>query len=857
MDQGQRGLTSAKAQAQLERDGPNVSPRPKPVPWWRKLLAQLTHLFAIMLWVAAALAVLGGMPQLGAAICVVVIVNGVFAFVQEFRAEHAAEQLEALLPRRARVLRDGRTHELDAQLVVVGDWVLLEAGDRISADLQLTEARALAIDRSLLTGESVPVTASPGAAAHAGTWVVSGEGAGIVIATGSGTELSRIAQLTRTNHHPPTPLMLELRRLVHVLALIAVAIGATFFGVGLLVGLPPMDGFLFPIGVSVALVPEGLLPTVTLSLSVGARRMARHGALVRRLDAVETLGSTTFICTDKTGTLTENRMSVVEVWTPHGSAQLQGSGYQPTAHIRGDLERAQLQRVALAAARCSHGRVHLHAGDWQAVGDPMEAALHALALRAGVDLEADERARPTRTRIPFDATRRRMSVLLPDELVVKGAADSVLPLTAAGPHASEIVQQLGERGLRVLAIARRELAANADAEIADERMERDLQLLALVGFEDPPRAGAAPAIRACRQAGMRVGMITGDHPATARAIAREVGLGGEHVHEGPQLPADDGVLGALLDRDGVVVCHVTPEQKLRILTALQARGHVVAMTGDGVNDAPALQQADIGIAMGRSGTDVAREAADLVLLDDDFGTIVEAVRQGRATFSNIRRFLTYHLTDNVAELAPFLLWALSGGRVPLALSVLQILCLDLVTDQLPALALGAELPSPGVLSKPPHARRLLDGRMLMRALLVLGPVEALVSLCAFGAALWSAGWLPGTPVSQQTSTLAASGAAFGAVVLGQTVNAFVCRSETRAVWAIDRSVSALLWSAVALELALLVASLYVPAVARLLQHAPPSAASWGIASLALLLVPLADALFKQLTGTRVARSATG
>jgi calcium-translocating P-type ATPase len=598
------------------------------------------------------------------------------------------------------------------------------------------------------------------------------------------------------------------------------------------VGLPPTDGFLFAIGVSVALVPEGLLPTVTLSLSVGARRMARHGALVRRLDAVETLGSTTFICTDKTGTLTENRMSAVCVWTPHGSAQLQGQGYEPTAEITGDLARETLARVALAAVRCSLGRAQLRDGSWQASGDPMEAALHALALRAGVDVAEDERARPSLARNPFDATRRRMSVLVPGELLVKGAPDALLPLTAARPEAREALQRLAARGLRVLGIARRAFAAAS----CDESAERELELLALVGFEDPPRAGAKSAIAACRGAGMRVAMITGDHPGTARAIAREVGLGGEHVYEGAGLPEDDAQLGALLDRDGVVVCRVTPEQKLRILIALQARGHVVAMTGDGVNDGPALQQADIGIAMGRSGTDVAREAADLVLLDDDFSTIVEAVRQGRATFSNIRRFLTYHLTDNVAELAPFLLWALTAGRVPLALSVLQILCLDLVTDQLPALALGAELPSARVLSMPPHRRHLVDRRLLVRALLVLGPVEALVSLGAFGAAWLTAG-----------SALSASGAAFSAVVLGQVVNALACRSETHAAWAVGRQASSLLWTALGLELTLLLGSLYFAPAARLLAQAPPSLAGWAIAALALVLVPLADASFKRLS----------
>jgi magnesium-transporting ATPase (P-type) len=397
----------------------------------------------------------------------------------------------------------------------------------------------------------------------------------------------------------------------------------------------------------------------------------------------------------------------------------------------------------------------------------------------------------------------------------------------------------------VLAVAER---AFTDGEQDDgDAVEHDLRLLGLVGLEDPPRPGAADAVLACRRAGIRVAMVTGDHPATASAIAREVGLvtgDRELVVSGAELPDDDAELGALLDRDGVVVARVSPEDKLRIARVLQDRDHVVAMTGDGVNDGPALRQADIGVAMGRSGTDVAREAADLVLLDDDFATIVAAVEQGRATFANVRRFLTYHLTDNVAELAPFVAWALTGGAFPLALGVLQILALDIGTDLLPALALGAEAPSPGALSRPPTDEHLIDRPVLVRVFGVLGPTEAVVELLAFTAVLVAGGWRWGKEPSASV-LLAASGTAFTAVVLGQLANAFACRSTTRWPGQLGWTSNRLLLPAVSVELVALTAFLTVPAIADTLEQSPPTLLGLGLAMLAIPAVLAADALHKR------------
>jgi len=839
------GLTAGAAAELLARDGPNELPVPPGESAGRRFARQLAHFFALMLWAAGALAVIADLPQLGIAIFAVIVINGTFAFAQERRAERAAARLRDLLPRRATVVRDGDPVEIDARDLVVGDTVLLAAGDRVSADLRLDTTHDLRLDVSTLTGESAPVTPPADAPAFAGTFVVEGEATATVIATGARTRLAAIAAMTRAADRPPTPLARELNRVVRTIAAVALAVGAGFFGLALLVGTPPRDGFLFAIGVTVALVPEGLLPTVTLSLAIGAQRMADRHALVRHLEAVETLGSTTFVCTDKTGTLTENRMAVVEAWTPFGTARIRGPGYAPEAEVTADADPRvadALRSLATAAARCSTGRAVLAPdGEWEARGDPMEAALDALARRVGAPVDVDDEVR---ARFPFDPRRRRMAVVIGERVYVKGAPDAVIGLCGSCPGAEATVAAMAARGLRVLAVAHR--AAPGPLPASAEVAESELELLGLVGLEDPPRPQAAAAIAACRDAGMRVAMVTGDHPATAAAIAREIGLltADAPVVEGCDLPADDSLLAALVDRDGVVVARVEPEQKLRIARALRSRGHVVAMTGDGVNDGPALGEADIGIAMGRSGTDVAREAADLVLLDDDFATIVAAVEQGRATFANLRRFLTYHLTDNVAELAPFIVWALTGGRFPLAIGVLQVLALDIGTDTLPAVALGADPAGPRTLARPPARGRLLDRVVARRAFGVLGPTEAVVALLAFLTTFAAAGWRPGDSFPGGSLRASASGAAFAAIVLGQIANTFACRSRSVPAWRVPMRVNRLLVPAVMIEAAVLVGLITIPALADLLGQGVPTVAGGLVALTAPLAVLAVDAVDK-------------
>ncbi|AXJ09648.1 cation-transporting P-type ATPase [Arthrobacter sp. PM3] len=859
------GLSAEEAARRLKEVGANKLPEPRPVPGWRRLLAELTHFFAIMLWVAAGLAFVAGMPQLAIAIMVVIVVNGVFAYIQQARAQHAAAKLRELLPALVSVRRDGRVIKVHSSELVPDDVVVLVAGDRVPADVRLALATSCEVDESMLTGESEAVAKTPGDTAFGGTFLVNGHAEGVVSVTGDRTRLAEIAALTGKVEPPPSPLAQELQRIVRITATMALGIGALFFVLSLLVGISWRDAFLFAIGVAVALVPEGLLPTVTLSLAVGAQRMAKRNALVRNLQAVETLGSTTFICTDKTGTLTQNRMNVVEVWTPAGLLAIDGQGYNPEAVITGS-GMAEAGRLSLAARAASVGRAVLHEGRWIAEGDPMEAAIDALASRLAAGTGgADPREQPTPShRFAFDPRRLRESAIVGTTLYMKGAPESVIPLCAgtgngagtgrgAGPGAGPgteqalaMVDEMASHGLRVLAVARRSLPGPPGTAFKLEEAETGLTLLGLMGLHDPPRAEVKVALAAARDAGIKVAMVTGDHAFTAAAIARETGLLGatETVLQGPDLPADDAVLTALLDRDGVVVSRVTPEQKLRVARLLQARGHVLAMTGDGVNDGPALQQADIGVAMGLSGTDVAREAADLVLLDDDFATIIAAVEQGRATYANIRRFLTYHLTDNVAELTPFVIWALSGGHFPLALGVLQILALDIGTDLLPALALGSEAPSKGTLKRPPERRHLMDRALMFRVFGLLGPVEAVMEMTAYTVVLLGAGWRPGAELPVADVLMAASGAAFTTVVLAQLANAFACRSATVPPWRLGWFTNRLLVWAVLAELGLLCVFLFVGPVAALLGHAPPTPGGLAVAMAAVPAVLLADWLYK-------------
>ena len=846
------GLTSAQAAQALRDSGPNVLAASEPPHWLLRFARNFTHLFALLLFAGAGLAVLGGQPALSVAILAVIVVNAVFSFAQEYRAERAVEALRGVLPQRVRVRRDDRTQEILAEELVPGDVMLLAAGDRVSADGDLLAEVELQVDMSTLTGESRPLRRHVTGREHgrrgidapdrvfAGTHVVAGTGEALVTATGMATELGHIATLTQSTGSRASPLELEMARMTRLVAVLSVSIGAVFFVMAGTLGMGLSERFVFAIGVIVANVPEGLLPTVTLSLAMATQRMARRNAIVRRLSSVETLGATTVICTDKTGTLTANEMTVRRAWMPSGELEVSGAGYQPVGEVTartGRPDREELTALARAAALCNDAALAESDGRWTIVGDPTEGALLTLARKVGLDPVTEAHRHPRRGELPFDSVRKRMTTLhgTGGELVayVKGAPNSVIPRTRgdedARARAQAVADAMARDSLRVLAVARR---GGCTAGAGADEVERDLELLGLVGMDDPPRPEVAEAVRSCRTAGIRVLMVTGDHGLTAEAIARRIGMigGRATILDGARIDElDDTTLMKVLGTPDVVVSRVTPEHKLRIAMVLRECGEVVAMTGDGVNDAPALRAADIGVAMGRGGTDVAREAADIVLLDDNFASIAAAVEEGRAVYDNIRRFAQYHFSSNVAELLAFLAWGLSGGAIPLPLVVMQVLAIDLGTDLLPAIALGTERPEPGIMERPPRRRseRLLNRRVLGRVYGFVGLLVGVAGLTGFFAAYLLAGWRPGESLADEGSLyVQATATTYAAIVMGQVGSGLAFRTTRRSVFSVGLFSNRFLLVGIAFELLLLITLLYVPLLQDVFHVRPLEPEAW-------------------------------
>ena len=826
------GLTSAQAREALARHGPNVLEEAERPHWVLRFCQNLIHLFAVLLWGAALLATVAGMPELSLAIVAVILVNAVFSFVQEYRAEQAVEALRRILPRRVRVRRDGRPQEITADDIVPGDLMLLTAGDRVSADGELVSGIEIKLDMSTLTGESHPVRRRPGGGTSgesatdapnlvfAGTFVVAGSAEAIATGTGMETELGRIAQMTEQAERRPSPLELEMGHVTRLVALLSITIGATFFFVGGALGMGLTERFVFALGVTVANVPEGLLPTVTLSLALATQRMARRNAVVRRLSSVETLGATDVICTDKTGTLTANEMTVRRLWVEGAVAEVEGAGYAPEGAVLGPSEGVDLEELGRAVALCNDATLEERDGSWRVIGDPTEGALLTLARKIGIDPTVESHRLPRRGELPFDSARKRMTTVhdTPAGPVayVKGAPSAVIPRPTLGDddraEAIAAADAMARESLRVLAVARR----SVPDKVPSETTENELDLLGLVGMHDPPRPEVADAVRRCRSAGIRVVMVTGDHGITAEAIAHRIGLmaGPARILEGGALDElDDEQLVASLAVPNVLVSRVSPEQKLRIAEVLHNSGSVVAMTGDGVNDAPALRTADIGVAMGRSGTDVAREAADIVLLDDNFASIAAAVEEGRAVYDNIRRFAQYHFSSNVAELMAFLAWGLSGGAIPLPLVVMQVLALDLGTDLLPAIALGTERAEPGVMERPPRPRneRLLNRRVMARVYGFVGLLVGVAGLTSFFFGYLLGGWSPGEDLADSGDLyVQATAMTYAGIVAGQVGAGFAFRTNRESVFSIGLLSNRFLLVGIAFEVALLVALVTVP-----------------------------------------------
>lgn len=859
------GLSARESKRRLTEFGLNVIEEIQREPLLLRFLREFTHFFAIILWIAAALAFTAehfdpgqGMASLGIAVIVVIFINGIFSFWQEYRAEQAISELRQFLPQKTRVVRNGIPLELLATQIVPGDLIMLNEGDFIPADCRLLEAFALRVNTATITGESLPVARSSEISGEesplyaknvllAGTFVVSGHARAVVYATGMRTEFGRIAQLTQTTGAVSSPLQREIARLSHIVAIIASSIGIVFFFVGQSMGLPIVGNMLFCIGIIVANVPEGLLPTVTLSLAMATQRMAKRHALVRHLPAVEALGSTTTICCDKTGTLTLNRMSVERLWF---ADQLYT--------VDETLTKSQLLQnhhdLFFNTALCHNLKQTIEKHSTALVGDPMEIAL----VNMGQKMIGETAAYHRLGEVAFDTDRKRMSVLYQKEdqrlLYCKGAPETVIPICRYLQLDSEVValdsaalariqsaqQTMTDAGLRVLAFA------HGVASNGTEKDEHNLILSGLVGLKDPPRAEVPAAIARCLGAGIRIIMVTGDHPHTALAIARQIGLiQSDHpviIHGDELKSISTTQLQLLLDAKEIIFARVAAEQKMLIVQALQKKGEIVAVTGDGVNDAPALKVADIGIAMGITGTDVAKSAADVILLDDNFASIVASIEEGRAVYENIRKFLTYILSSNIPELIPYLAFVLF--KIPLPLTVMQILAIDLGTDILPAIALGAERPDHSVMLRPPRSidERLLSWRLLARAYLFLGVLEAIAAMTIFLFVLKTSGWQYGTMLNVADPLyLKATSSCLATIVVMQMMNVFLCRHTFKSTLSIRALDNPYILLGLFAELVIILFILYTALGNWLFGTTPINLTSWFLAlGCALIMLGLEE-----------------
>ena len=840
----EQGLGIDEALRRLAEFGPNAirAARKRPLPL--RFLGQFTHFLAVLLWIAAGLSFFSeyfqpgeGMLTLGIAIIAVIVINAIFTFIQEYRAEKALEALKKLLPFRVTVCREGREAELFVDEVVPGDVIRLAEGNKVPADLRLVDANDLRVNNASLTGESEPVPRDtnpfPGDPinspniAFAGTTVVSGNGTGVVYATGMRTEFGRIAQLTGSVTPGLSPLQKEIVKATRVVAFIAAAVGLFFFALGFVIGRSFWDNFIFGVGITVALIPEGMLPTVTLALAMGSQRMAKRNALIKTLTSVETLGSVSVICTDKTGTLTQNRMDVKE------------------AAGLGTMSGVLREKIFTVALHCNNTKD----SGGELKGEPTEIALYRRA-REVLKSSSGERVRE----LPFDSERKRMSTVTRIAggtfVLTKGAPESVLSVCTRClkdgnivsfddtlmREATRLFHALMDKGFRVLAFAERELQPGEDL-TSKESAEHDMVFDGFIGLEDPPRPEVPEALRKCREAGIRIIMITGDASRTAVAIAREIGLvsGDPDVVEGADFASlSDQDLRAVLAKPEVLFTRMTPKYKLRVVNILKEEGERVAVTGDGVNDAPALKRADIGIAMGITGTDVAKEAADMILLDDNFATIINAVEEGRAVYENIRKFITYIFASNIPEAVPYLSYILF--HIPLPLTIMQILAVDLGTDMLPALALGAERPTPGVMQQKPRKpnERLLDFGLMARAYLFLGPIEAAACMFGFfwvlnlGGWTWGSTLAPGDPLYLQATT-----ACLTAIIVCQVANVFACRSLRESILTIGWTTNRLIFLGIGAELLLQLFIVYHPFGNAIFATAPLPLTAW------LMLIPFA------------------
>ena len=894
LETSSNGLTVDEVETRISLYGQNLLSKQKKTPLWEKLLHEFMHPPALVLLIVGLIALFQGDVVLTGFIWSIIVVNMALSFWREYRAEQAIEKLREILPSFAHVIRDGVESYIPSSDVVPGDMLVLAEGDNISADSRVVEEYGLRTNNATLTGEAIPArkTADPSHQTgiseldqpnliFAGTSIASGTGRAVVYSTGTMTHFGRIAHLTQTIVEEPSPFHKELHKLSKVTAWAALLIGGIVAVVGYFsLGFPIREVSLLALGIMVAVIPEGLTATLTLSLAVAVQRLAQRGVLAKKLSTVEKLGLVSVICTDKSGTLTQNQMTVRDIWVARRRIKVTGVGYEPKGSFipapKGQNWEKDLLCLLEVAASCNNARVNapsLEHSTWTSLGDQTEAALKVTAMKAGIAEEALNQIIPRVHELPFDARRKRMTTIhreINREIAfVKGAPREVLQLCTkifingeAVPLTHNLRAEIlsanddyARGALRVLALARRDLPPRTGAYTV-ESVEQDLTFMGLMAMMDPPRPQVEKAIQTCRRANIRIVMITGDYGLTAESLARRVGMltkPNSIILTGAELDElSDVALRELLDKEALFA-RMAPEHKMRLVSAFQQRGEVVAVTGDGVNDAPALRKADVGISMGIVGTDVAKEAADIILTQDDFGAIIAAIEEGRGVYDNIRKFITYIFSSNVAELMPFIVKA-NFPLMPLALSVRQILAIDLGTDMFPALALGMEKPEPDVMDRPPRPRDqpLIDSGLLWRAFGWLGLMEAALCFAGFlsvfiltghtdeiglpflSALSIPASWRISLPFNQ--TVLLATTVYHAGVVTSQVGNVLACRSDRVRSSSLGWLSNKYLWIGIIIELLGITGMIYIPFLADMFDHVSLPAWMWiGLAMNALVI----------------------
>lgn len=859
------GLTTAEAQKRLRETGPNRIERGAGRPWYRVLLHQLADPIVYVLLAAALLAILIGKVADSFVVLAVVVLNTAIGFIQEMRASQAIEALSRMVPQNATVLRDGDPTLVPAHEIVPGDVLALQPGDQVPADVRLIEVNGLQVEEAALTGESLPVAKNEApvdsdavlgdrrSMAFGGTLVTAGTAEGVVVATGARSELGRISRLLNETVELQTPLTRRLARLARSITLAILVVAGLIFLVGMLRDNSLLDSALAAITLAVASIPEGLPAVITIASAIGVQRMARRRAIIRHLPAVETLGSTTVICTDKTGTLTRNEMTVEALWTSAAEIEVGGIGYAPEGTLRMagqalDPLPDEVRQLLVAGVLCNDAGLEFDDGRWRIVGDPTEGALVVAARKAALDESALREAFPRKDEIPFSSERQFMATLhdtADNRAVVylKGAPEvmaKMCPMFADGlPMSHETVhaaaQALASRGMRVLAIAMATPAAGR-ADLEGTAWRNDLRFLGLVGMTDPPRDEAVAAVKACQRSGIVVKMVTGDHAATARAIGQSIGLlesagGGAVVVTGHQIETASEDELVKLARSTNVFARVAPEHKLRLVKALQADGQVVAMTGDGVNDAPALKRAEIGIAMGINGTAVAKEAADMVLADDNFASISAAVEEGRRVYDNLAKSLAFILPTSLGQamiiLVAVLFFPVTDGHLLMPIEPVQILWVNLVVAIALALPLAFEAQEPGLMERPPRPPNepLLSPFLVFRTFLV----GALMTAGAVGLFLheYNDDLLAGMPVERARAE--AQTIAVTTIILFQMLYLLNCRSLTQTLWRIGLFSNRWVYIGILVTLGLQLAFVYLAPLNRVFHTEPLDASDWGLA----------------------------